>query len=283
MNMNTEKDLNKILDECLDRINRGETIETCLSQNSEIAAELKPMLESAAGLHRIATISVSDDARRRARRRLLDAIEQRRKPSFWSWVSARTPAWGTAVSILLLLVVGLLGLNTATPGTIPTVVATVPEPVIINGVLQPGISNFRFLVSDAPNDIGDFSSLVVTVDHVAMLNTEGSNTLVTFTPEVKEFDLVKLPGDLTQQLWQGNVPDGQYTRVEIYVSQIVGTLKDGQTADVKLPSDKLQISIPFVVGGDKVTSFTFDITANKTGQGKYILKPQGGDSGATYQ
>ncbi len=281
--MSTETDFNKILDECLDRIKRGESIESCLAKYPELASDLKPMLESAAGFHRVAAITVSEDARRRARKRLFDAIEAHQKPSFWAKFFAKAPAWGTAVSILLVLAVGFFGLNAATPSTIPTIVATIPAPVIINGVPQPGISNFRFLVSDAPNDIGDFSTLVVTVDHITLLDKAGGDTLITFTPTVTDFDLVKLPGALTQQLWQGNVPDGQYTRVEIYISKIVGTLKNGQTADVKLPSDKLQISIPFVVGADKLTSFTFDITANKTGQGKYILKPQAGDSGATYQ
>ena len=277
--MNTT-DFNKILDLCLDRVARGETVESCMREYPEYAAELKPQLETLAGISRATRFTPSSDARREARKRFYDAVQQHQKPSFWARLSTAAPAWGTAVSIILVLAVGLIGLNTAVPGNIPIIVATVPAPIIINGVPQPGISNFRFLVSDAPNDISDFTSLIVTVDRVALLKTEGGSTLVTFTPEIKDFDLVKLPGDLTQQLWQGNVPLGQYTRAEIYVTKIVGILKDSQTAEVKLPSDRLLISIPFVVSADKVTSFTFDITANKTGQRKYILKPQAADSGA---
>ncbi|PPD57452.1 DUF4382 domain-containing protein [Dehalogenimonas etheniformans] len=269
-------DLNTVLDICVDRVVRGGTIESCLADYPEYSDELKPALEAAAGISCVSYFKVSDQSRREARKRLFDAIEKRHKPSFWAQFAAKAPAWGTVVSVFLIVAIGLVGLNSAATGSIPTVVATVP---------QPGISNFRFLVSDAPNDIADFSSLVVTVDHVAMLKKSGGDALVTFTPEVKQFDLVKLPGDLTQQLWQGNVPEGQYTRIELYVNEIVGTLKDGQAAEVKLPSDKLQISIPFVVGGDTLTAFTFDITANKTGEGsgKYILNPQAGDSGAVYE
>lgn len=278
-------DFNEILDLCIDRMARGATIESCLADYPEYAGELKPALSTAAGVNQLASIKISDDARRRARNRLYDAIEKQWNPSFWAQFASRAPAWGTAVSVVMLLVVGLLGLNTAAPGTIPTVVATVPAPIIPNGGPPPGSTNFSFLVSDAPNDIADFSSLVVTVDHVALFKADGGGALVIFTPEVKTFDLVKLPGDITQQLWQGHVPEGQYTKIEIYVSQIVGTLKDGKTAEVKLPSDKLQIAIPFVVGADKTTAFTFDITANRTGQGsgKYILNPQAGNSGASYQ
>ncbi len=284
--MKTEKDFNQILDECLDRINDGNAIESCLAQHPDHAAELKPLLESAAGFNRVASITVSDDARRRARKRLLDAIEQRQKPSFWAWIAAKAPAWGTAVSVFLLVALGFLNLNTAAPGSIPTIVATAPVPVIVDGVPQPVSSNFRFMVSDAPNDIGDFTSLMVTVDRVELLKKGGDgDARVTFTPVVSDFDLTKLLGAASQELWQGNVPEGEYTRVEVFTSAVKGTLTTGETIDIKLPSDKLQISMPFVVGADKVTSFTFDITVNQTGQGsgKYILKPQAGESGASYQ
>ena len=37
-------DFNKILDECIDRINDGESIESCLTDNSEYSKQLKPLL-----------------------------------------------------------------------------------------------------------------------------------------------------------------------------------------------------------------------------------------------
>jgi hypothetical protein len=275
---------NKVLDLCLDRINHGAAVEACLADYPKYAQELRPQLEAAASISRSAHFKPSDDARRQARKRLFDAIERRQKPSVWGWITARAPAWGTVVSVLLVLAIGLVGFN-AVPGSIPTIVATTPTPVIINGVPQPVSSNFQFMVSDAPNDIGDFTSLIVTVDRVEMLKQSGGDANVTFIPGITDFDLTKLIGTASQQLWQGNVPEGAYTRVDIVVSAVKGTLKTGETVDVKLPSGRLQISIPFVVGADKVTTFTFDITVNKTGQGSanYILKPQAGESGATYQ
>ncbi len=72
----------------------------------------------------------------------------------------------------------------------------------------------------------------------------------------------------------------------MYVSQVHGTLKaTGQTIEIKLPSNKLQMSKPFQVSAGNVTSFTYDLTVVKTGNarngGKYLLKPQVADSGAT--
>ena len=81
--------------------------------------------------------------------------------------------------------------------------------------------------------------------------------------------------------WRGDVPEEQYSQVFIYVSKVTGKLEaTGQTIEVKLPSNKLQLSQPFEVSASTVTSFTFDITVVATGHnGKYILKPQIGKSG----
>jgi hypothetical protein len=50
-----------------------------------------------------------------------------------------------------------------------------------------------------------------------------------------------------------------------------------------LPSQKLQISIPFQITAGSVTSFIYDLTVVSTGNQqsgiKYILKPQVGESG----
>ena len=94
-------------------------------------------------------------------------------------------------------------------------------------------------------------------------------------------DLTQLQGEQSQEIWRGNAPAGQYSQVYIYVSEVKGKLEStGQIIDVKLPSSKLRISMPFEVTVDTITSFTFDITVVATGNnGKYILKPQIGNSG----
>ncbi len=107
-------------------------------------------------------------------------------------------------------------------------------------------------------------------------------------PEVDEVDLALLPGDETQEIWRGNIPEGQYTKIFIQVADVRGVLKEtGQTVEVKLPSQKLHISKSFQITADTVTSFTYDLTVVATGSPqsgiKYILKPQVGESGANHK
>ena len=102
---------------------------------------------------------------------------------------------------------------------------------------------------------------------------------------MKEVDLALLPGDKTQEIWRGDVPEGQYTKVFIHVNHVSGILKEtGQEAEIRLPGEKLQMSTPFLVSADTVTSFTYDLTVIATGSPKnglkYILKPQIDQSGA---
>ena len=126
---------------------------------------------------------------------------------------------------------------------------------------------------------------MVTIDKVVLLSNNSSEQLVEFVPDTKKFDLTTLPGNVTQELWSGQIPEGTYTKVFAYVSEVTGTLKStGKEISVKLPSGKLQLANSFQVTSDQKTSFTFDITIVKTGQsrnGKYLLKPQASASGAT--
>ncbi len=143
--------------------------------------------------------------------------------------------------------------------------------------------NLRLMVSDEPNDIGDFTSLSVTVSKIGVLSDASDNwTEITLNPAVT-FDLTKLKGDNATQVWNGGLASGNYTKVFVYVDNITGVL-DGDNVTVKLPGDKLQISKPFTVAADHTVSFVFDITVIKAGNsGKYILKPQIGASGADQQ
>jgi hypothetical protein len=144
--------------------------------------------------------------------------------------------------------------------------------------------NFRLLISDEPNDIGDFYSVNVTISQIGVLSADTDNwTMYDFTPVT--VDLTKLQGDNATEAWNGSIPSGNYTKMFIYVDNVTGTIKEGigpgDNVTVKLPSGKLQISKAFTVASDKTVTFIFDITVIKAGEsGKYILKPQIGESGA---
>jgi hypothetical protein len=145
-------------------------------------------------------------------------------------------------------------------------------------------ANLRLLVSDQPNLIGDFSHLYVTISSIGILPAGNNSTWQQFTPNITTVDLTTLQGNNAEQIWSGNVTPGQYDKVFINISKVEGNLTasaGGGTANVKLPSDKLQISKPFTVSGNGTTSFVFDITVIKAGNSsQYILEPQIASSGA---
>jgi hypothetical protein len=262
------EDFNRILDECIDRINHGDNLADCLSDYPAYSERLKPLLESMHNIQKTYTFTPSADTKRAARQKFHAAMDKRRQmisiPAFLKVIS-RPAVWAT-VAVLVLAIVSVLVIR---PLLNPTTLIPSPD------------GNFAFLISDEPNDIGDFESLNVTISRVE-LQSVGSVKRLQFTPETKTVDLTQLQGEQTQEIWRGDVPAGQYSHVFIYVSQVKGKLEStGHIIDVKLPSNKLHMSVPFEVTADTFTSFTFDITVVATGNsGKYILKPQIGESGA---
>ena len=150
-----------------------------------------------------------------------------------------------------------------------------------------GDGNLRVLVSDEPNDIGDFYSVNVTISKLGV-QVEGSDNFTDYDIDPPmTVDLTKLVGDNASEVWDGQIASGNYTKIFIYVDNVTGILKgeDGLSGDnttVKLPGGKLQISRPFGVEPDGTVDFVFDITVIKAGNsGKYILKPQIAESGPT--
>ena len=138
-----------------------------------------------------------------------------------------------------------------------------------------------FYLSDAPNDIADFESLTLTIDSIELKPSSGPS--VSITPDGEPVDVAPLQGDLARELWRGDVPPGDYKAVLIQVSAVEGILaSSGQFADVVLPSEKLRVSVDFSVVDGEPTSFVFDVTVHRNGNGslnRYILSPQADESG----
>jgi hypothetical protein len=72
--MKDSKKFNDILDRCVDRVLKGETIERCLADNPDYAAELRPLLEVAVMARQTAGIAPRPEFKEEARRRLLAAM-----------------------------------------------------------------------------------------------------------------------------------------------------------------------------------------------------------------
>ena len=323
MHMRTDE-FDLVLDECLDRLKRGEAVAACLEAHPGHAQRLAPLLRAATLASDSSTWEPSADATRQARARFSAAVaarahersvRERRRPSWFERLTARplplaAIASLSVIALTALLVVGPLAPEAAIPPspppdepggtTSPQPEATsqpsptttqepvdptsdpTPDATPVVAVADAG-GNFAFYLSDAPNDIGDFSSLVITIESID-LKPQGGGHWVHITPTEMYSDLVQLQGDLAHELWRGQVPPGDYTMVFLNVSAIDAVLTTpGETPDVSLPSDTFHIATNFSVGQAEPTEFVFDITVHRTGAGgsqaRYILSPQAGESG----
>jgi len=154
--------------------------------------------------------------------------------------------------------------------------------------------NMQFLISDEKNDIGNFESLIIEIASIGLKPAGDPGEWITLEANedpdddgIPGFDLTPLEGENALILWSGSIDAGDYNKVFIHVDNITGILTEalgGGKAEVKLPSDRLQISKPFTVGEDQVVNFVYDITVHKAGNSyKYILKPQIAESGPNQQ
>ena len=181
------------------------------------------------------------------------------------------------VALLAVFAAGCAGASSPTPAPAPT--STIEK------------ANFQLLISDEVNDIEDFEHLYVSISSIGVHQGGESGTWHLLDPGpdpdgdgIDGIDLRPLTGPNALVIWSGNIAAGDYDKVFIYVSDVKGVPVDageGETAEVKLPSNKLHISKPFTISSDSAVNFVYDITVVKAGEsGKYILKPQIAESGA---
>ena len=316
MDMN---EFDRALDDCLDRVARGETVAQCLTLYPEHAVCLQPLLSVSETARTAFAFEPSAQGAIRARARMdsartARAIRQqsrRRVPSLIERLFARPLPVAAIASVAVIALTAILLVRPALgPDGMPSIPPSQPAetteqpdeagqtptqpspqeqeggptgtetPAITPAAQEKG--NFVFYVSDEPNDIGDFESLTVTIATIE-LKPYGDGPWVELTPVESTADLVQLQGDRAQELWRGDVPAGDYSTVFIRVESIEGILSStGEEAEVKLPSDKLRVTCAFSIGGEDTTEFVFDITVHRAGpDGRYILSPQASESGTS--
>jgi len=96
----------------------------------------------------------------------------------------------------------------------------------------------------------------------------------------RTYDLTELQGANASRIGNFTAPEGNYTKVFVYVSAVDGVLETGEEVNVKLPSEKLQITKGFEMRSGESVDFVFDATVFEAGKsGKYVLKPVLGQSG----
>ena len=67
---------NKILDECIDQINRGESIDRCLADYADYGERLRPLLQAVLQTKEAYSAVPSDSARRATRQPFNAALER---------------------------------------------------------------------------------------------------------------------------------------------------------------------------------------------------------------
>ncbi len=267
-----------ILDKCLDRIAAGEDINVILSDYPEEADRLRPLLQSAVQTSRWGNFAINTEVKRAARQRFDAALARPTQPPLrqpWYRRYLLRPAVlaaATAIIITALVVFG--SVQTALSPGDEYQVSDITPVASTDG-------NFAFLISDEVNAISHFDNVTVTITKIGIQQSDGK--WIEIVPTDKTVDLTTVPGDAVKVIWQGNIPAGDYQKVFIYVDDVAGYLIGSTEAtEIKLPSQKLHIAIPFSTSETTLTSFTFDLTVFATGSGqnsKYILKPQASESG----
>ena len=181
----------------------------------------------------------------------------------------------TTMALVVMLATGCAGVPLPTALPSPELTPTPTD----------GEANFRLLISDEENAIGDFKSLVVTISSVGVHKAGEAGEWIEPPDIEEELDLVDLQGENATEIWSGTLPDGDYNKVFVYVSEIDAELNNGDSTEVELPSEKLHINTHFSIPtpDDSPVSFVFDISVVAAGNEqsgiRYILKPVVSQSG----
>jgi hypothetical protein len=116
--MAKEKEFENILNECLDRLIKGETVASCLARYPEHAAELEPLLKTAEEARLAATLQPRAEFRQRAANEFQSAIrnlpsKQPRNAFRWQL------RWVIPVAAILVILLGGTGTVVAAANSLP--------------------------------------------------------------------------------------------------------------------------------------------------------------------
>jgi len=126
------------------------------------------------------------------------------------------------------------------------------------------------------DSIDSFDHLNVTFDKVRIFTACNNSTEGNWTEHALDdvtVDLTNLTATNTSILENLSLAAGNYSKIELYVSEAVGIV-DGAAVDVKVPSGKLKIVGNFTVKANETNAFTFDIKVVQKGhRAEYNLIP----------
>ena len=150
---------------------------------------------------------------------------------------------------------------------------------VVAGCMGSGdTGTFTLHATDAPDNIGDFTVLNVTVDAITLTSKDGEAT--EYNASADTFDLTQLTNGNLTTIFSDEVPVGNYTRLDLHISNATGVLHaDNSTVSVQVPSGRLFLNTAFEVAAGQETEFVFDIQVHMQGNGDYMFKPNADGSG----
>lgn len=155
----------------------------------------------------------------------------------------------------------------------------------VSARVQGGTGTINVHLTDAPIDLSNVESVVVTITGVIVYPAESAmpdpapDSAISLMTHPETFDLLTLTGGATALLASGEVPSGTYSRIRLEVSEAALTDTDGTTRALKIEPQKVDVPIRFVVGIDDQAQVTLDFDAaasvqvNETASDELILRP----------
>ena len=287
-------DFDQILDECVDRINSGESIEKCLASYPEQAEELEPALRAIFDIRAACSFTPQPGAKAVAKQRFyaaLDSLERNRQErhltssglSCYIGVGRMKAkkAFGiiAAVSVLALLIVGLVVLL---PLARQESVPIHPEPE--TGTL-------KLYLSDAPIDADNVAGVYIKINGI-QYNLNGEWKTFENFGDPRTYNLLELAGGNFALLGEFGLPAGNYTQIRFILDiREEGTsanntgcyikFTDNTTAPLFVPSGgssgyKAVGAFAVSVSGEVEVTADWDVrkgVVEAGHSGKYILKP----------
>ena len=106
-----------ILNECIERLAAGETVEQCLASHPDYAVELEPLLRTSASTMNVAaTITHREDAKQRSRYNFNAAVADRKREANRGWLgrTIRPSGWRAKLARTAAIALGIVVLGTGT-------------------------------------------------------------------------------------------------------------------------------------------------------------------------
>jgi hypothetical protein len=115
--MKTNKELNEILNECLDRLNRGETVAQCLARFPQNAVALEQLLDTASLAHKISAVRPRPAFKAIAKAQFLAVVREAevKKARRVAWL----PGWVAAAASALVVILAGGGTAIAAGNSMP--------------------------------------------------------------------------------------------------------------------------------------------------------------------